>query len=383
MKRKILITRILLVLIGAIWLAVFPKKALAIYSCNEIGISITVDPGITKEENTFTVTFDPNKAAGKINLTREKGICLSCIHWPDDCLSMGTPSDNDNQLSFTLPGDRCSVEQLGDHSIVIKDSPSNTKECQQSNAYTISYPSCNSSVNPRTISVGHQTVEVKFIGWGNFDNLVLKLVKDGHALSGRLGKRKEGNDIIIDLSRDFDETGWYWVHLKIEGIGWAGCDSQKFQVTGPGVTPTPGDRIPLTGGLDPCWDPVKGEVNSVCASDDCLGPLTKPGENYDNDNPRIHEHEKTWTALGCLPNTPEDFVAWLLSAAIKIGGGIAFLLMLGGGFTFMTSSGNPEKLNQGKEILTSAIIGLLFIVFAVFLLKIIGIDIFELPGLNP
>jgi len=379
MKRKILITGILLLILGC--LAFFPKKALAIYSCNEIGISITVDPGITKEENTFTVTFDPNKAAGKINLTREKGICLSCVNWPDDCLSMGVPSDNEYQLSFPLPGDRCSVEQLGNHSIVIKDALSNDKECQQLNAYTISYPPCLSSVNPTAVSAGHQTVEIKFIGWGNFvNNVVLKLVKDGHTLSGSLGKRKEGNDIIIDLNRDFDEIGSYWVHLKIEGISWPGCDSQKFRVAGHGVTPTPGGDIPSTGGLDPCWNPIDGTVNPACASNDCLGPLTHPDETYSNDNPRIHEDKRVWTALGCLPTVPEEFVAWLLSAAIKIGGGIAFLLMLSGGFIFMTSSGNPEKLNQGKEVLTSAIIGLLFIVFAVFLLKTIGIDIFELPG---
>jgi len=120
------------------------------------------------------------------------------------------------------------------------------------------------------------------------------------------------------------------------------------------------------GEFDPCAEDTTGECEA------CLGPLEA--------GVRKHSSEKAWTALGCLPTEPADFVAWLLSAAIKIGGGIAFLLMLYGGFQIMTSTGNPEKLSQGKSIITSAVIGLLFIIFAVLLLKIIGIDIFQLPG---
>ncbi len=88
------------------------------------------------------------------------------------------------------------------------------------------------------------------------------------------------------------------------------------------------------------------------------------------------------TALGCIPTDPAAFVAWVLALAIKIGGGIAFLLMLAGGFTIMTSAGNPEQLNKGKSMITSAVSGLLFIIFSVLLLKIIGIDILGLPGLK-
>jgi Co/Zn/Cd efflux system component len=69
-----------------------------------------------------------------------------------------------------------------------------------------------------------------------------------------------------------------------------------------------------------------------------------------------------------------------LGAVIGIAGGIAFLLMIFAGFQIITSTGDPEKLNRGKEILTSAIIGLVVIVFSVFLLKLIGVDILQLPG---
>ncbi len=87
-----------------------------------------------------------------------------------------------------------------------------------------------------------------------------------------------------------------------------------------------------------------------------------------------------WTAIGCIPSTPSGFVQKILPFAIGLGGGIAFLLMLFGALQIMTSAGNPEKLNAGKELVTSAIVGLLLIIFSVFLLRLIGADILGVPG---
>ena len=64
-----------------------------------------------------------------------------------------------------------------------------------------------------------------------------------------------------------------------------------------------------------------------------------------------------------------------MTFVIGIGGGLAFLMMLLGAFQMLTSAGNPETLQAGKDRLTSAVIGLLFIIFAVLLLQIIGVDI--------
>jgi len=87
-----------------------------------------------------------------------------------------------------------------------------------------------------------------------------------------------------------------------------------------------------------------------------------------------------WTAIGCIPATIDGFVKTILPFAMGLGGGIAFLLMLFGALQIMTSAGNPEKLNAGKELVTSAIVGLLLIVFSIFLLKLIGADILGVPG---
>lgn len=87
------------------------------------------------------------------------------------------------------------------------------------------------------------------------------------------------------------------------------------------------------------------------------------------------------TAVGCVNvKDPSVFVAWFLKFAIGIGGGIAFLLMLFGAFQIMTSQGDPERLKAGKELITSALMGLLMIIFSVFLLQLIGVQILQIPG---
>lgn len=87
------------------------------------------------------------------------------------------------------------------------------------------------------------------------------------------------------------------------------------------------------------------------------------------------------TAIGCIPvKDTTEFVGFILRWAIGIGGGIAFLLIIFAGFQIMTSAGNPERLQAGRELLTSAIAGLILLVFSVFILRIIGVDILNLPG---
>lgn len=87
------------------------------------------------------------------------------------------------------------------------------------------------------------------------------------------------------------------------------------------------------------------------------------------------------TQIGCIEaGSTSGFVGELFRLGTGMAGGIAFLLILFGGFQILTSAGNPERLNAGKELIGSAIAGLLMILFSVFLLKIIGVDILCIPG---
>lgn len=125
------------------------------------------------------------------------------------------------------------------------------------------------------------------------------------------------------------------------------------------------------GYMDPC---LKSDKTSDQNCIRCLGNL--------KDGFRENVGNSSWTALGCISTDPQGFVAWLLEKVIGIAGGIVFLLILYGGFQILTSTGDPEKLTNGKEIIVSAIAGLLMIVFSVLLLKIIGVDILKIPDLS-
>jgi hypothetical protein len=86
------------------------------------------------------------------------------------------------------------------------------------------------------------------------------------------------------------------------------------------------------------------------------------------------------TAVGLIPvNSTEEFLSFVIPWAVGVGGGIAFILMIFAGFMIMTSAGNPQRTQAGKELLTAAISGLILIIFSVFILRVIGVDIFELP----
>lgn len=86
------------------------------------------------------------------------------------------------------------------------------------------------------------------------------------------------------------------------------------------------------------------------------------------------------TPIGCIDTRPNELIKFFLRFGIGIGSGIAFALILMGSFKLLTSQGNPEGINAGKETITSAIIGLVFIILSVTVLQIIGMDILGLQA---
>lgn len=81
------------------------------------------------------------------------------------------------------------------------------------------------------------------------------------------------------------------------------------------------------------------------------------------------------TGLGPICPDPTGLVTFILNLALGTAGGIALLMVIYGGFKVLTSSGDPKAVMEGRETITSAIAGLLLILFSVALLKIIGVDI--------
>ena len=86
------------------------------------------------------------------------------------------------------------------------------------------------------------------------------------------------------------------------------------------------------------------------------------------------------TAIGEISTEPTIFVKSIYSIVLGLSGGIALVLIIIAGYKFMASQGNPEAIKSATERLTSAVIGLLFIIFAFVILQIIGVDILRIPG---
>lgn len=87
-----------------------------------------------------------------------------------------------------------------------------------------------------------------------------------------------------------------------------------------------------------------------------------------------------WTAIGCIPTQAGGIIKTLIQISLGIGGGITLLLILAGAFKLSVSQGDPKAVEEAREQITSAVIGLLFIIFSITILRFIGIQVLQVPG---
>ena len=134
-----------------------------------------------------------------------------------------------------------------------------------------------------------------------------------------------------------------------------------------------------TGGGQQCGNTYRMCLDASTGTPDCLSdPSCAGGTN--SGSSAISGHCGTGfvdTAIGCIPiSSSNGLIGFLLNWGIGIGGGIAFILILIAGFQIITSRGDPKRLQAGQELLTSAIAGLVMLIFSVFILRIIGVTVF-------
>jgi len=86
------------------------------------------------------------------------------------------------------------------------------------------------------------------------------------------------------------------------------------------------------------------------------------------------------TAVGPIKTDATGFVQSIFKIVLGLAGGIALILIIFSGYRYMASQGNPEAVKAATEQLTSAIIGLLFIIFSFVILQMVGVDILQIPG---
>jgi hypothetical protein len=128
-----------------------------------------------------------------------------------------------------------------------------------------------------------------------------------------------------------------------------------------------------------CNTGVPSEQNDKCICNFASPPL---GEKQWCDSVGRATTVKTgrlWTAIGCIPiNSISTLTQKLIGFATGVGGGIAIILIITGAIQIITSSGNTQQIKSGRELLISAIIGLLFLIFSVFLLRVTEVDILKI-----
>jgi hypothetical protein len=125
-----------------------------------------------------------------------------------------------------------------------------------------------------------------------------------------------------------------------------------------GLTPTPG---PIDALLSYCDNlTTKGEPES------CKTCVNSGG---------------IWSGLGCVKGDLRSFISeTIFGWGIGLAGGFALLCIIYAAFMMQSSQGNPEKLKKAQELITSCIMGLMLIIFSVFILRLIGVNILKIPG---
>lgn len=88
------------------------------------------------------------------------------------------------------------------------------------------------------------------------------------------------------------------------------------------------------------------------------------------------------TDLGCLPNDPVGFVQKFYGIGLSLIGMVALLFLIYGGYQIMTSGGNPDKLQKGKEYIYYSIAGILLAIFGFVFVEFIAGQILRIPGFS-
>ncbi|MDP4011356.1 MAG: pilin [Candidatus Roizmanbacteria bacterium] len=90
-----------------------------------------------------------------------------------------------------------------------------------------------------------------------------------------------------------------------------------------------------------------------------------------------------WTGIGCMVlNVQEVIQKQIFGIGLGFSGVASLFCIIFASFRMQTSAGDPEKVKQAQELITSCITGLIIVIFAVVILQVIGVDILRIPGLE-
>ncbi|MFA6005520.1 MAG: pilin [Patescibacteria group bacterium] len=212
--------------------------------------------------------------------------------------------------------------------------------------------------------------------------------------SGKLARLNEtdcstvtSSSVVLDPLDKNTYTAEYNVYYS-DPIGGAHVITKKavlcsasVTVVKPGETPipiatnAPGLGLQTVGitiaeGLDMCDSIPAG---TMCGTESCQRKCI---------DCTINVKGGIWTALGCLPTKIQDLVSQLFTLFSGLLAGFIFICIMWNGMKVMLSRGSPDAFKKAQEAITSCIIGLLVLLFSVLFLKVVGVDILKIPGMQ-
>ena len=147
-------------------------------------------------------------------------------------------------------------------------------------------------------------------------------------------------------------------------------------------------NVPCIDGDIPTWTSASQTTKSICVctpdGEDVISHLVNMCSNIANDNESKAcircATTGIWTSIGCVDTNLSDFIGnTLFRIGLGFAGGMVLLCIILSAIQMQLSSNNPEKIKKAQEQITSCIVGLITIIFSIFILKVIGWDILRLP----
>lgn len=329
----------------------------AIDDCSGASIS----PGLSTKDNTITISSNEISSGNPYKIQISKlSPCFGCFN--DYFRSESKTATKNNQFSATFEA-RSSFLIPGAHQVIL-ESENRNNICQKT--VNVGYENdCSWTItdNPNPYVGQNLQVNLQSINLSYFSDKRLEIKEPN-------GDIKTFNNFNGSLNYTPSRRGVYTFTSLFSYINRGNHEikcSARIDVGSDAANPGKGI---ISGSSGPT-----GEVSTknICAND--------PTPNKECE--KCFGDGDTWTALGCIKTHDlTATISWFVRSAVFIASGIAFLLMAFGAFQIITSSGDPKKTQAGSELITSALSGLLFIILSIFLLKLIGVDILQIPGFS-
>lgn len=194
-------------------------------------------------------------------------------------------------------------------------------------------------------------------------------------------------DYLVKVNEQVNEGTWGKIKSGFDGCNggftyWhidAEINNNKELVPPQIVCSGTTDQNPAQCTMDPNFSDVKG-FNKLMESLGAINTFQLRCNKYTYNEDNEVECLEINTAIGSIPTDPLAFIERLFSIVLTLAGVAALGLLIYGGYNYMISRGDPEKIKGARETITSAIIGLLFIIFSLVILQVIAGDILNIPG---